>query len=292
MIRYSDNDATNTLITQVSAAAVPRVADQLGMSSTTVLGGTVFRSSTWWGHSTAHPGPRLIMNSPGGGQLPPSGRPPVRARPHGAVTSTQTWGLRDGLPDDVRVELKNGWGPAATATDSTGRPRLGSGSERRRPRAGPHAGARVRRDAQRHDRLRTARRGRQPFHAEAAAGGRGRARDAGGTPTPVRGGTRQRIPLVDDNLDANEMLESAPRRGGARGRDRDERSRRPRCRVDDGAGRRRARHRASGHGRLRAGPAPARNLPDDPADRADGLRSVLGPEAALAAGFDAHWPSR
>ena len=27
------------------------------------------------------------------------------------VTSTQTWGLGDGLPDDVHVELKNGWGP-------------------------------------------------------------------------------------------------------------------------------------------------------------------------------------
>jgi hypothetical protein len=29
----------------------------------------------------------------------------------GRVTSTQTWGLGDGLPDDVHVELKNGWGP-------------------------------------------------------------------------------------------------------------------------------------------------------------------------------------
>ena len=27
------------------------------------------------------------------------------------VTSTQTWGLGDGLPADVHVELKNGWGP-------------------------------------------------------------------------------------------------------------------------------------------------------------------------------------
>ena len=36
------------------------------------------------------------------------------------VTSTQTWGLGDGLPDDVHVELKNGWGPrSATATGST-----------------------------------------------------------------------------------------------------------------------------------------------------------------------------
>ena len=46
MIRYSDNDATNTLMTTGGGAPdARRVAGQLGMSRTTVLGGTVFRSS-------------------------------------------------------------------------------------------------------------------------------------------------------------------------------------------------------------------------------------------------------
>ena len=54
MIRYSDNDATEH---PDDPGRVPRrcraVADQLGMTSTMVLGGTVFRSSSWWGHSTS-----------------------------------------------------------------------------------------------------------------------------------------------------------------------------------------------------------------------------------------------
>ena len=40
MIRFSDNDATDALITQVGVRRCRAVADQLGMRSTTVLGGT------------------------------------------------------------------------------------------------------------------------------------------------------------------------------------------------------------------------------------------------------------
>ena len=53
MIRFSDNDATDALLTQVTARRCRIVADHLGMRDTVVLGGTVFRSSTWWGHSTS-----------------------------------------------------------------------------------------------------------------------------------------------------------------------------------------------------------------------------------------------
>ena len=71
MIRYSDNDATNTLMTQVGAARCQRVAGQLGMSRTVVLGGTVFRSSTWWGHSTTTTRDLLrLMNAAGPRHLP------------------------------------------------------------------------------------------------------------------------------------------------------------------------------------------------------------------------------
>ena len=112
MIRYSDNTATNALMTQVGAARCQRVADQLGMTRTVVLGGTVYRSSTWWGHSTTTTRDLLrLMNAVvPGTYLSPGRRAYVRDL-MSRVTSTQTWGLGDGLPDDVHVELKNGWGP-------------------------------------------------------------------------------------------------------------------------------------------------------------------------------------
>jgi beta-lactamase class A len=112
MIRYSDNDATNALITQVGVSACRRVAADLGMVNTVVLGGTVFRSSTWWGHSTSTPRDLVLMtNSLVLGSYLTAGRRRYARVLMGAVTSTQTWGLRDGLPADVHVELKNGWGP-------------------------------------------------------------------------------------------------------------------------------------------------------------------------------------
>ena len=112
MIRYSDNDATNALITQVGVSTCRRVAADLGMVNTVVLGGTVFRSSTWWGHSTSTPRDLVLMtNSLVLGTYLTAGRRRYARVLMGAVTSTQTWGLRDGLPADVHVELKNGWGP-------------------------------------------------------------------------------------------------------------------------------------------------------------------------------------
>ncbi len=112
MIRFSDNDATNTLITQVNLRRCRAVADQLGMSSTTVLGGTVFRSSTWWGHSTSTTRDLVqLMNQLVLGTYLTADRRAYARSLMSAVTSTQDWGLRDGLPADVHVELKNGWGP-------------------------------------------------------------------------------------------------------------------------------------------------------------------------------------
>ncbi len=112
MIRFSDNDATDALIRQVGVSACRRVAADLGMRDTVVLGGTVFRSATWWGHSTSTPRDLVRMESSLvlGGYLTPRRREYARAL-MAAVTSTQDWGLRDGLPADVHVELKNGWGP-------------------------------------------------------------------------------------------------------------------------------------------------------------------------------------
>ena len=112
MIRSSDNDATNALITQVGVRRCRAVADQLGMDSTVVLGGTVFRSSTWWGHSTSTTRDlvQMMNHLVLGTYLSPGRRAYVREL-MATVTPTQTWGLRDGLPDDVHVELKNGWGP-------------------------------------------------------------------------------------------------------------------------------------------------------------------------------------
>lgn len=112
MIRFSDNDATDTLMRQVGVARCQRVADQLGMTRTTVLGGTVFRSSTWWGHSvTTTRDLVLLMNALVLGAYLTAGRRAYARHLMATVTSTQTWGLGDGLPDDVHVELKNGWGP-------------------------------------------------------------------------------------------------------------------------------------------------------------------------------------
>lgn len=112
MIRHSDNAATNALIDQVGVSRCRAVADQLGMGSTVVLGGTEFRSSSWWGHSTTTTRDlvQLMNHLVLGTYLSPGRRAYVREL-MSTVTSTQTWGLGDGLPDDVHVELKNGWGP-------------------------------------------------------------------------------------------------------------------------------------------------------------------------------------
>jgi len=112
MIRFSDNDATDALITQAEVRRCRAVAEQLGMHSTVVLGGTVFRSSTWWGHSTSTTRDLVqLMNHLVLGTYLSPGRRAYARQLMGAVTSTQTWGLGDGLPGDVHVELKNGWGP-------------------------------------------------------------------------------------------------------------------------------------------------------------------------------------
>jgi beta-lactamase class A len=112
MIRYSDNDATDRLVTDATLRRLRIVADQLGMRDTTVLGGTVFRSSTWWGHTTSTTRDLVqLMNHLVLGTYLTSGRRAYARDLMSRVTSTQTWGLGDGLPDDVHVELKNGWGP-------------------------------------------------------------------------------------------------------------------------------------------------------------------------------------
>ena len=112
MIRFSDNDATDRLITAATVRRCRIVADQLGMGDTVVLGGTVFRSASWWGHSTSTTRDLVqLMNHLVLGTYLSPGRRAYARELMSAVTSSQTWGLGDGLPDDVHVELKNGWGP-------------------------------------------------------------------------------------------------------------------------------------------------------------------------------------
>lgn len=112
MIRYSDNSATNALMNQVGVSTCRRVAAQIGMRDTVVLGGTVFRSSTWWGHSTSTTRDLVLMMNRlvYGGYLTRERRAYARGLME-RVVSTQDWALGDGAPSGVRVQLKNGWGP-------------------------------------------------------------------------------------------------------------------------------------------------------------------------------------
>ena len=114
MIRFSDNDATNTLLTQATLRRCRIVADQLGMDSTVVLGGTSFRSSSWWGHSTSTTRDLVQMMNHVvlGTYLSPGRRAYVREL-MANVTSTQTWGLGDGLPERRPRRAEERLGPAA-----------------------------------------------------------------------------------------------------------------------------------------------------------------------------------
>ena len=111
MIRYSDNTATDTLLAQIGVSTCQRVADQLGLSSTVVRGG----STGWWGFSTTTTRDlvQLMNQLVLGTYLTADRRGYVRGL-MATVTSTQRWGLGDPLPTTVHVEQKNGWGPLST----------------------------------------------------------------------------------------------------------------------------------------------------------------------------------
>jgi len=111
MIRYSDNTATDTLLAQIGVSTCQRVADQLGLSSTVVRGG----STGWWGFSTTTTRDlvQLMNQLVLGTYLSPSRRAYVRNL-MATVTSSQRWGLGDPLPTGVHVEQKNGWGPLSS----------------------------------------------------------------------------------------------------------------------------------------------------------------------------------
>ena len=108
MIRHSDNAATDSLLAQIGVSTCQRVADQLGLSSTVVRGG----SSGWWGHSTTTTRDLVqLMNQLVLGTYLTAGRRAYVRDLMATVSSSQQWGLGDPLPSAVRVELKNGWGP-------------------------------------------------------------------------------------------------------------------------------------------------------------------------------------
>ena len=111
MIRSSDNAATDRLLAQIGVSTCQRVADQLGLASTVVRGG----SSGWWGHSTTTTRDlvQLMNQLVLGTYLSPGRRAYVREL-MATVTSSQRWGLGDPLPSGVHVEQKNGWGPMAS----------------------------------------------------------------------------------------------------------------------------------------------------------------------------------
>jgi beta-lactamase class A len=111
MIRNSDNAATDTLLAQIGVSTCQRVADQLGMSSTVVRGG----STGWWGYSTTTTRDLVqLMNQLVLGTYLTVGRRDYVRGLMGTVSTSQQWGLGDPLPDTVHVEQKNGWGPMAT----------------------------------------------------------------------------------------------------------------------------------------------------------------------------------
>ena len=111
MIRNSDNAATDTLLAQIGVSTCQRVADQLGMSSTVVRGG----STGWWGYSTTTTRDLVqLMNQLVLGTYLTVGRRDYVRGLMGTVSTSQQWGLGDPLPDTVHVEQKNGWGPMST----------------------------------------------------------------------------------------------------------------------------------------------------------------------------------
>ncbi|MGL4744648.1 MAG: serine hydrolase [Dermatophilaceae bacterium] len=112
MIRTSDQAATTNLLNQVGVAACRRVVTHLGLRDTTVLGGSVQRSTTWWGNSvsTTDNLVRLMNALILDGYLTADRRSYAR-RLMASVAPSQTWGLGGGAPDDVHVEQANGWGP-------------------------------------------------------------------------------------------------------------------------------------------------------------------------------------
>ena len=112
MIRYSDNAATDTLHDTGRGLDVPAGGRPARDDQHRGARRHGFRSSTWWGHSTTTTRDlvQLMNHVVLGTYLSPGRRAYVRDL-MATVTSTQTWGLGDGLPDDVHVELKNGWGP-------------------------------------------------------------------------------------------------------------------------------------------------------------------------------------
>ncbi|QIM20198.1 serine hydrolase [Phycicoccus sp. HDW14] len=97
MIRSSDNDATDALVTQATLRRLRIVADQLGMRDTTVHGSTVFRAPTWWGHSTSSPRDLVqLMNHLVLGTYLSSGRRAYARGLMASVTPSQTWGWATG----------------------------------------------------------------------------------------------------------------------------------------------------------------------------------------------------
>ncbi|GMA40528.1 serine hydrolase [Mobilicoccus caccae] len=105
MIRYSDNDATNSLLRQAGGRwAVQRMAKDLGMSRTTLQG-------AWGRTSTSAADQRLLMDKLVGGtpHLSKADRRYILGL-MGRVVPEQRWGVGK-VPAGQSVAVKNGWVP-------------------------------------------------------------------------------------------------------------------------------------------------------------------------------------
>lgn len=105
MIRYSDNDATSALFRQAGGrSAVQQMADDLGMTRTTVRG-------AWGTTTTSAADQRLLMDKlvDGTPHLSKGDRAYILDL-MGRVTPEQRWGVGS-VPTGTKVAVKNGWLP-------------------------------------------------------------------------------------------------------------------------------------------------------------------------------------
>ncbi|MBM6405162.1 serine hydrolase [Phycicoccus sp. CSK15P-2] len=113
MIRRSDNSATNALLRWATPRRCRIVADQLGLRSTRFLGGTTFRSSTWWGAlDDDEPRPRPAREPPHPRDVPLARTPGVRPAAHGLGHAVADVGSGSGSAERRARRAEERMGPA------------------------------------------------------------------------------------------------------------------------------------------------------------------------------------
>jgi hypothetical protein len=111
MIIYSDNAATDSLISQIGTATLQRVGRDVQMFTSTIQGGSY--GTNWWGYSMSTPLEllRMVNVALRGTYLTTANRQYMQYLMT-RVTSSQRWGVCDPpLPTELYTVTKNGWGP-------------------------------------------------------------------------------------------------------------------------------------------------------------------------------------